>query len=196
MTQKKNMLGKWSSFQLVFIALMVAADVGMGFVVKPLLGVTGIDQIIRLDLILPTAFMILTRLMIDRFGTILIYELIWGVVATLAMPTSFGGLPGPVKLIPALVNGLLLDSLLELFKNRPAVRVAFASVAGGAAATAAFMLVRVAFGFPWSKVVKILLGLQMATNMIVYAAGALLGLKIWQSIKDTYLAKTISGNSS
>ncbi len=192
MKSHKGLFSRWTTVQLVFISLMVAADVGMGFIVKPLLGITGLDQVIRLDLILPTAFMILTRLMIGRFGTVLLYELIWGVIATLVMPTSFGNLPGPVKLVPALVNGLILDSLLELFKNRPVVRVAIAAVVGGAAGTASLMLIRVAFGFPWSKVVKILLGVQMGTNILVYGAGAILGLEIWRSIRDTYLARTIS----
>jgi len=179
--------------QIVFIAIIVAADIGMGFVVKPILGITGIDRVIRLDLILPTAFMILTRLLIDRYGTIILYELIWGIIATLAMPTSFGSLPGPVKLIPALINGLVLDSLLELFKNKPVMRVTTAAVLGGATGTAAFMAIRTAFGFPWSKVVKILLGIQMGTNLIVYGVGAVLGLMIWKTLKDGYLARTISG---
>jgi len=193
MEKRKGVFGRWTTIQIVFISLMVSADIGMGFVVKPLLGITGLDQVIRLDLVLPTALMILTRLMIDRFGTVLLYELVWGIIATLAMPTSFGNLPGPVKILPALINGLILDSLLELFKNRPVLRVVVAAVAGGAAGTAALMLVRVAFGFPWSKVVKILLGVQMGTNVLVYGAGAVLGLKIWQSLRETYLVRTISG---
>jgi hypothetical protein len=57
---------------------------------------------------------------------------------------------------------------------------------------AALMVVRVAFGFPWSKVVKILLGVQMGTGIFVFTAGAILGLRVWRSLKDTYLARTIS----
>jgi hypothetical protein len=171
---------------------MVAADIGMGLVVKPMLSATGIDQVMRLDLIIPTAFHILTRLLVDRFGTVLLYELMWGVIAVLTMPTSYASIPGPAKLIPALINGLLLDSLLQLFKSRPAIRVAFAAVVGGCASTAALMAIRVAFGFPWARVVKILLSIQMGTNILVYGAGAILGLKIWMTLKNTHLARTIS----
>jgi hypothetical protein len=171
---------------------MVAADISIGFIVKPVLGAIGIDQVIRLDLILPTAFHILVRLLIDRFGTVLLYEFVWGTIAMLTMPTSYASLPGPTKLIPALINGLVLDSLLQLFKNRAALRVTMAAVVGGCVSMAALMAVRVAFGFPWSKVVKILLGVQMGTGLFVYAAGAMLGLKVWQTLKDTYPARIIS----
>jgi hypothetical protein len=190
--KRKGIFSRWTTVQLVFISLMVAADIGMGFVLKPLLGVTGIDRVIRLDLILPTAFHILARLLIDRFGTVLLYELIWGIIAMLTMPTSYASIPGPVKLIPALINGLALDSLLQLFKRKPALRVTVAAVVGGSVNMAALMAVRVVFGFPWSQVVRILLGIQMVTGAFVYAAGALLGLKIWRTVKDTYLARTIS----
>ena len=186
------MLKRWTTVQLVFISLMVAADIGIGFIVKPVLGTVGIDQVIRLDLILPTAFHILARLLIDRFGTVLLYEFIWGVIAMLTMPASYASLPGPAKLIPALINGLVLDSLLQLFKSKPVLRVTLAAVVGGCVSMAALMVVRVTFGFPWSRVVKILLGIQMGTGILVYAAGAILGLKIWQTLKDTYLARTIS----
>jgi hypothetical protein len=54
------------------------------------------------------------------------------------------------------------------------------------------MAIRVAFGFPWSRIVKILLSIQMGTNVLVYGAGAILGLKIWMTLKDTHLARTIS----
>ena len=171
---------------------MVAADIGIGFVVKPVLGIAGIDRVIRLDLVLPTAFCILVRLLVDRFGTVLLYELLWGVIAMMAMPTSFASIPGPFKLIPALINGLVLDSLLQLFKKRPALRVTAAAVIGGTVNTAVLMAVRVAFGFPWSKAVKILLGIQMVTGLFVYAAGAILGLRIFHAIKDTYTARTLS----
>jgi hypothetical protein len=189
---RAGIFSRWTTVQLVFISLMVAADISIGFIVKPVLGAIGIDQLIRLDLILPTAFHILVRLLIDRFGTILLYEFVWGIIAMLTMPTSYASLPGPAKLIPALINGLILDSLLQFFKNRPALRVTIAAVVGGCVSMAALMTVRVAFGFPWSKVVKILLGVQMGTGLLVNAAGAMLGLKIWQTLKDTYPARIIS----
>jgi len=189
---RTGMLRRWTTTQLVFISLMVAADIGMGLIVKPVLGATGIDQVIRLDLIIPTAFHILARLLIDRFGTVLLFELMWGVIAMLTMPTSYASVPGPAKLIPALINGLLLDSLLGLFRTRPALRVTFAAVVGGCISTAALMAIKVAFGFPWSRVVKILLSIQMGTNVFIYGAGAILGLKIWMTLKDTHLARTIS----
>ena len=189
---RAGVLSRWTTVQLVFISLMVAADIGIGFIVKPVLGAIGIDQVIRLDLLLPMAFHILARMLIDRFGTVVLYEFIWGVIAMLTMPTSYASLPGPAKLIPALINGLVLDSLLQLFRNKPALRVTVAAVLGGCISMAALMTVRVAFGFPWSKVVKILLGVQMGTGILVYAAGAILGYKTWQTLKDTYLARTIS----
>jgi hypothetical protein len=172
---------------------MVAADIGMGLIVKPVLGIMGIDQIVRLDLVLPTAFLILTRLLIDRFGTVVLYEFLWGVIAMLTMPTSYASVPGPVKLIPALIDGLVLDSLLELFKSRPLLRVTVAAVVGGIVNTAALMILRLAFGFPWFRIVKILFGVQMGTSVLVCGAGAILGLRIWKSLRGTYLAGTISG---
>jgi hypothetical protein len=184
---------RWTGQQLVFISLMVAADVSMGLVVKPLLGMTGVDQVIRLDLVIPTAFYVLTRLLVDRFGTVFLYQLLWGVIAVFTMPMAYASIPGPAKLIPAITSGLVLDSLLGLFRNRPAIRVTLAAVLGGCINTAVLMAVRVAFGFPWSRLVRVLLGVQMGTNVVVYGAGAILGLKIWRVVKDAPLARTLSG---
>ena len=193
MEKRRGIFSYWSTIQLVFIALMVAADVGQGFVIKPLLGAVGIDEFIRLDLIIPTAFIIVTRLLVDKFGTIVLYEGMWGIIATLIMPTSFGSLPAPVKILGSLSKGLIFDSFMQLFKNRPTLRVLTAAIVGGIIDTAVFTVIRLVFGFPWSKAVQILVGVKTATGVAVSIAAALLAIGIWKSVKDTYLARSISG---
>jgi hypothetical protein len=90
------------------------------------------------------------------------------------MPTAHASILGQAKLIPAITIGLVLDSLLGIFRTRPAIRVTLAALVGGCINTAVLMAVRVAFGFPWSRLVEVLLAVQVGTNVIVYGAGAIL----------------------
>ena len=64
-----------------------------------------ISNFIRLDMFIPVTLWMLTRLIVDRFGVLTAYQFAWGVLAIFAFPGAM--LPGPLKLIPAVIQGLI-----------------------------------------------------------------------------------------
>ena len=179
-----------STTQTIFLASMIAADFGFGLAVKNLLAPTHILSVVRIDMVVPITLMLVTRKMVDRFGVLLLYEGVWGLFSVFAMPSAFG-LPGFLKLIPALSQGLILDSLMSLLRRYHKVRFFISAVCGGFLASAAFFGLRLALGMPWVRVVQLLFGVRMATGVLVWAGGAALALLVWEKIKDTQMVRRI-----
>ncbi len=177
--------------QTVFLASMIAADFGFGMVVKNLLAPTHILNVVRIDMVVPFMLMLLTRVMIDRFGVLILYEGVWGLLSVLAMPGAFG-LPGFLKLLPALSQGLILDAMMTAFKRFPTSRLYISAIVGGAISTIVFFGLKLALGMPWLKVVQILFGLQMLTNLIVWALGAYLTKEVYGRIHSSQMARRIA----
>ncbi|MCD6308378.1 MAG: hypothetical protein J7M24_05210, partial [Candidatus Latescibacteria bacterium] len=134
--------GYFTTVEILFLASMIGLDFAYGMVVGPLLSATGVLEVVRIDMVVPVAMMLVTRLVIDRFGTLIVYEFVWGLLAVIARPTSFGGIPVFMKLVPAVVYGVILDSLMELFRERRRLRLMLAGVLGGAVNQAAFLGIR------------------------------------------------------
>lgn len=183
-------LRPFSVAELSFISAMIAMDFGSGFVIKPLLGATGVMNVIRLDMILPMMMLLVTRLVVDRFGTLILYEGVWGLLASMALPASYG-LPGLLKMIPAIAHGLTLDTLMSLFRNYHRLRLAVTGVVGGAVNTLLLMLVRIAFGMPWSKATKVFLGVNLATGALVHGIAVVLAILVWRGIGNSVWVKRI-----
>jgi hypothetical protein len=179
-----------TQIQTVFLATMIASDFAFGMVVKNLLAPTHILDIIRIDMIVPFMLMLLTRLIVDKFGVLILYEAIWGVLAVIAMPASFG-LPGLLKLVPAISMGIILDSLMSVLKNYPKTRVYVSAVIGGFLSTLVFFGFKIMLGMPWNTFIQILFGVQMLTNGVVWFAGAFLTLLVFQRIRDTQMVRRI-----
>ena len=166
----------------VFVGSMVALDFTFGMVFKSLLHATGIAAVIRLDMAVPIVLLMLTRLIVDRFGVLIAYQLCWGILAMVALPG--GALPGPLRLIPILAQGLFFDTCFSLLQRYPRGRVFAAAVTGGLAGSAAVMLARIwVMGLPWSALTKSLFGLEACTSILVHAAAAALALLIWSRIR-------------
>ncbi len=172
----------FTTVEILFLSSMIGLDFAYGLVVVPILSAAGILEIIRIDMVIPVMMMLVARLTVDRFGTLIVYEIVWGLLAVMAKPASFG-IPGFFKLIPALAYGIILDSLMQLLKNRTYPRLLIAGVVGGMVNTAAFLGVRMLFGMPWSTVVKILLGVNLITVTIVNLIGAHLAFLMWRSLE-------------
>ena len=158
---------------------MIVLDCAYGLVVVPVLAAAGILEIIRIDMIIPIMMMLVTRLTVDRFGTLIIYELIWGLLAVMAKPASFG-IPGFFKLIPALAYGIILDSLMQIDRKRVYPRMLVAGVVGGIVNTAAFLGIRMLFGMPWSTVVKTLFWVNIITVTIVKLIALHPAFPVWR----------------
>lgn len=182
---------KFTTIQIIFLASIVTFDFAFGMIVKNVLFPTGIFSIIRIDMIVPVMLMMLTRLIIDKFGTLIIYEGVWGLFATLAMPRAFG-LPGPLKLIPALAKGIIYDLLFSCLRRFKQGRVFVAAIIGGYLSTLVRVAVQVMLGMPWAKVTQILWGFKILTGLLIDAIGAYLALLVWKRIQKTHLVKRIA----
>lgn len=177
--------------QIVFLASMIAADFGSGLLIKNLLAPTHILNVIRIDMIIPIVLMLLTRKLIDRFGVLILYETTWGLLSAFAMPAAFG-LPGLLKLLPAVTQGVVLDSLMSLLKRYHRVRFYFSAVVGGTLSMIAYFALRIALGYPWNEVIQALIGVQLLTTAAVWLIGAALALIIWKQIGSTPLARRLA----
>ena len=175
-----------STVQTVFLASMIAADFGFGLVVKGLLAPTHVLSVIRVDMVIPIALMLITRRIVDRFGVLILYEGVWGLLAVFAMPRSFG-LPGFLKLLPALSQGLILDSFMSLWRNYPRVRFLLSAIIGGLLSSLVSFSLKIALGMPWTQVVQVLFGVQLFTGLLVWAGGAILALLVWGRVEELSL---------
>jgi len=181
----------FTTVEILFLASMIGLDFAFGMVVGPILSATGILEIVRIDMVIPVMMMLVTRLLVDKFGTLIIYEIVWGMLAVLIRPTSFGGIPAFIKLVPAVIYGIILDSCMELFKDRLYVRIMIAGVAGGIVNQFAFMGIRLLFGLPWSTAVQIFLGIKIVTNCVINVIAVHLAFLIWKSIERSGWARRL-----
>lgn len=176
-----------STAQVVFFASMVALDFGWGMVFKTALQLTAIHEVARLEMLVSVMLMTLTRLMIDRFGTLIAFELAWGLLAAAFMPAA-GGQPGVMKLVPALVQGVVFDALFTLLRaSLPRARAYLAMILGGLLGPTAAMGVRVALGMPWATATKALFGISLLTSVFINGFGVYLALVVWRRIKDLHV---------
>ena len=175
----------FTTVEILFLASLIGLDFAYGIIVGPLLTATGILEIIRVDMIIPIMLMLTARLVVDKFGTLVLYEFVWVILAMLAKPGSFGGIPVFMKLIPALSYGLILDCCMELFKNRLYMRLFLAAVIGGIVNQFVFMWIRILFGLPWSTAVQMILGIKILTTIAVNAIAVHVTYLVWKRVELT-----------
>jgi hypothetical protein len=168
--------------QVVFLATLVGLDFAFGWVAKPLLQGLGLGTFLHLEMIPAVMLLMLARLTVDRFGTLVAYETAWAVVATIAMPAAV--VPGPLKLVPFLLQGLVLDAVFSAGRRWPRGRVLAAAVLGGLAGNVCQGLLRLALGLPWARATQVYLGIQLLGGVAVHAVGAWLALRVWERVRD------------
>jgi len=186
--QTEKRAGRLGTRHWVFIGSVVALDFAVGQLSKSLLHASGITNFVRLDMFLPVVLWMLTRLIVDRFGVLTAYQFGWGTLAIFAFPGAM--LPGPLKLIPAVIQGLLHDAGFSLFRRFPRGRVFVSAIVGGFLSKVAVMLLRVqVLGLPWTKVTQALFGVQALTSSALDAAAAGLALLIWARIRNLQITR-------
>ncbi|HTS16148.1 MAG TPA: hypothetical protein VMP11_01100 [Verrucomicrobiae bacterium] len=174
----------------VFIGSMVALDFATGQLSKSLLHASGISNVVRLDMAIPVILWMLTRLIIDRFGVLTAYQFAWGTLAIFAFPGAI--LPGPLKLTPAVIQGLFHDAGFSLFPRLPRARVFISAIVGGFLSKVVVTLLRVqVLHLPWTKVTQTLFGIQAATSVLVSAAAAALALVVWARIRNLQITRML-----
>lgn len=174
----------------VFLGTLVALDFAFGLLFKTVANATGISRIIRIEMVLPIALMLLGRLTVDRFGVLVVYEMAWATLAMFAMPNAV--LPGPLKLVPAFFQGLGYDVMMSVFGRWPRVRLVAAAVFGHLASTLVVMLSRIlVLGMPWSKLVQAFLCWQILTSMVVSVLAAGLAQLVWGRIRNLPITRML-----
>jgi hypothetical protein len=182
--------GRLGTRHWVFIGSVVALDFAIGQLSKSLLHASGVTNFIRVDMFIPVVLWMLTRLIVDRFGVLTAYQFGWGTLAIFAFPGAM--LPGPLKLIPALIQGLLHDAGFSLFRRFPRGRVFVSAIVGGFLSTVALTLLRVqVLGLPWTKVTQALFGMRAVTAIGLNAVAAGLALLIWARIRDLQITRML-----
>jgi hypothetical protein len=180
--------GRLGTRHWVFIGSVVALDFAVGQLSKSLLHASGITNFVRVDMFIPVVLWMLTRLIVDRFGVLTAYQFGWGTLAIFAFPGAM--LPGPLKLIPALIQGLLHDAGFSLFRRFPRGRVFVSAIVGGFLSKVVLMLLRVqVLGLPWTKVTQALFGVQAITSIALNAVAAGLALLVWARIRDLQITR-------
>ena len=182
--------GRLGTRHWVFIGSVVALDFAVGQLSKSLLHASGVTNFIRVDMFIPVVLWMLTRLIVDRFGVLTAYQFGWGTLAIFAFPGAM--LPGPLKLIPAVIQGLLHDAGFSLFRRFPRGRVFVSAIVGGFLSKVVVMLLRVqVLGLPWTKVTQALFGMQAVTSIVLNAAAAGLALLVWARIRDLQITRML-----
>jgi hypothetical protein len=182
--------GRLGTRHWVFIGSIVALDFACGQLLKSLLHASGITSFIRLDMAIPVVLWMLTRLIVDRFGVLVAYQFAWGTLAIFAFPGAM--LPGPLKLIPAVIQGLLHDAGFSLFRRFPRGRVFVSAIVAGFLSSISIAVLRVeVLHLPWTKLTQALFGLQAATSVVVNAAAAALALVIWARIRNLQITRML-----
>ncbi|MGD0061592.1 MAG: hypothetical protein ABSD58_19465 [Verrucomicrobiia bacterium] len=186
--QTEKRTGRLGTRHWVFIGSVVALDFAVGQLSKSLLHASGITNFVRLDMFLPVVLWMLTRLIVDRFGVLTAYQFAWGTLAIFAYPGAM--LPGPLKLIPAVIQGLLHDAGFSLCRRFPRGRVFVSAIVGGFLSSVSTAVLRVqVLHLPWTKVTQALFGVQAATSAVVNAAAAGLALIVWARIRNLQITR-------
>ena len=189
--QTEERVGRPGTRHWVFIGSMVALDFATGQLTKSVLHASGVSNFIRLDMFIPVTLWMLTRLIVDRFGVLTAYQFAWGVLAVFAFPGAM--LPGPLKLIPAVIQGLFHDAGFSLFRRFPRGRVFISAIVGGLLSKVVLAALRVqVLGLPWTKVTQALFGMQALTSIILNAAAAGLALVVWSRIRNLQITRIMS----
>jgi len=189
--QSSNRAPFLTTSQTVFIASMIALDFAFGMVMKNLLAPTPIRSIIRIEMVLPVLLLLTTRKVVDRFGVLTLYMTVWGLLAIFAMPNAFG-IPGILKLVPAITQGLILDLLMSAFSRWHRTRFIVSAIAGHILSFGTIVLFKLALGMPNNTLVQAFFGIQMGTGILVHLTGALLALVVWERIKHNPIVGRIA----
>lgn len=168
--------------QVIFLATMVALDFAFGWVAKPLVQALGLGSFIKVEMIPAVMLMLLARMTLDRFGVLIAYQAAWAIVATVVMPGAV--LPGPLKLVPLMLQGLCLDMIFTACRRWGTFRVFAASVAGGLAGSLMVGALRVLMGMPWRKSTQAYIGLQLLGSAVVHLGGAALAVLVWRRVRE------------
>ncbi len=184
----------FTNVQVIFLASIISLDFASGMLIKNVLLPTNVLTVIRLDMIVPVALMMLSRLIIDRFGTLIVYEAMWGALSVAAMPGAFG-LPGLLKLAPSLMQGIAYDSFFSSLRRIGALRVYIAAVTGGFISSMVQAALKIMLGIPCSTAAGVLFGTQAFTSVLVNILGSLIALIVWARVRNLHLIKRIQAGA-
>ena len=189
---KISMLKKFNTKDLIVIALLAGLYVAFalaGAILQTILEFPMASAII--NIFISSAVVVLTCLIIKKFGAAILMLLIYSVVA---IPLPVLGTPGFLpKVIIGLIAGLIADSIYNIFKRNEKVT----SIIIGSAVQIAMGFMILGFGYLFSipnleKVIGLFLSpLIIIATIIIGGFSGYLGYFIYQKIKNKAFIKQL-----
>jgi len=186
------MLKKFNTKDLIVIALLAGLYVAFalaGAILQTILEFPMASAII--NIFISSAVVVLTCLIIKKFGAAILMLLIYSVVA---IPLPVLGTPGFLpKVIIGLIAGLIADSIYNIFKRNEKVT----SIIIGSAVQIAMGFMILGFGYLFSipnleKVIGLFLSpLIIIATIIIGGFSGYLGYFIYQKIKNKAFIKQL-----
>lgn len=137
----------FSLAEMIFIGLMAALNMVVDIIASPAFKLIFTHIVAGILIMVPLNFLFLTltKLLVDKPGTLTIYLVVFGV---LSIPTSlFGGVAGPYKIVVGLAIGLLLD--LAFWPKKIGIKIALGAILGSIFWWIATFTVWQAFNLPF-----------------------------------------------
>lgn len=177
----KKILNNFSTSEIILITTMVAIDISHGIFLKPVMNSTGITNFIKIDMIIPLAIMFLTRKMIDKFGTLIIYEVLWCIASSFIIPFTFDT-PGLLKLIPALLFGIVFELLYSFTPKTKSINLWISVIAGNFINKFILLGFKLIMGIPFINIIKAFFMVQLFTSIIVSIIAGFMTLLIYKKL--------------
>lgn len=183
----------WTTTKLIAIGSLTVMEVLLEFIASTITLSTGMMFASGvLTAIVRPLFVINSLLIIDHFGTALIFMTISGV---LTLPTVLSGPPGFLPKLPILIGlGLIQDSIFFIFKKRSKLITALL-IGAIDNVYSAFVLIWVGRFFQVPGIDKAMtlfpLPIFIAALLLMGSIGGYFGYIVYQKIKDTAVVRRI-----
>jgi len=175
------MLKRFTTKELILIALVSALSVAFAYAFGVLNIITGIPLLAAVNGLFSVILATFLYLTIKKFGTIIIYFLIHGI---LIIPGPAMGPPGIYKPIVLLIIALVTETILIIGERKVRVAIPIAMSLGLVLVPVLTYLIASAMGIPnMEKTLSVLLPMTL-TALVFGLIGGWLGLKLHDKLKN------------
>lgn len=184
-----NMLKKFTTKELIFIALLGALVFVLDFILvvglEAVIGIPGVGLLI--DTIILIAIAVVGAKIVPKFGVFTIWALIYSV---LAIPTNIIGPPGIYKIVIGLVLGLLGDVILFLFRYKNLGYYLSLTIANVLTIPFLYFFL-IKLGLPGASELKSAVVYFIPIVVVEGLLGAWIGIKLYNKIKTKRFVKQL-----
>lgn len=180
---------KFTTKELVFIALMAALGTVVSYFTTAMNVVTGIPLSSFLSPLILPIFFVITALVIRKFLTVTLLNTIW---AVLIIPSPALGGPGLHKIPLLIIVGLIFDIVFYMFRDKEKL----SSVLAGACSIAVVPWLTVFFGvmlgLPGIDKLRAMIWMITLMGIVVAIVGSFVGVYLWKKIKNKKIIKQLT----